>query len=145
MTGTGCYNPRLMHRKSTALRLILPALVFLAWLVADAQAAEEAVRSEAPGMNLFQAAVEVSQAAGEGYATATDLADWLVRSLNIPFRQAHHITGSIVAAASAGLLLGGASYLKNGGPLALPFMFAIDAAIIGAGVAWLIKVHAKRN
>lgn len=50
-----------------------------------------------------------------------------------------------MAAASAGLLLGGASYLKNGGPLALPFMFAIDAAIIGAGVAWLIKVHAKRN
>lgn len=45
-------------------------------------------------------------AAGEGYATATDLADWLVRALNIPFRQAHHITGSIVAAASkAGLPL----------------------------------------
>jgi argininosuccinate lyase len=46
------------------------------------------------------------KAAGEGYATATDLADWLVRSLNIPFRQAHHITGSIVAeAAKAGLPL----------------------------------------
>jgi argininosuccinate lyase len=48
----------------------------------------------------------MKKAAGEGYATATDLADWLVRSLNIPFRQAHHITGSIVAeAAKAGLPL----------------------------------------
>ena len=40
-------------------------------------------------------------AAGEGYATATDLADWLVRTLNMPFREAHHITGRIVAAAAA--------------------------------------------
>ena len=39
----------------------------------------------------------MKKAAGEGYATATDLADWLVRTLNIPFRKAHHITGSIVA------------------------------------------------
>ncbi len=31
-----------------------------------------------------------------GYATATDLADWLVKNLQIPFRQAHHITGTIV-------------------------------------------------
>jgi argininosuccinate lyase len=48
----------------------------------------------------------MKKAAGEGYATATDLADWLVRTLNIPFRQAHHITGSIVAdAAKAGMPL----------------------------------------
>jgi argininosuccinate lyase len=48
----------------------------------------------------------MKKAAGEGYATATDLADWLVRTLNIPFRQAHHITGTIVAAAAkAGLPL----------------------------------------
>lgn len=40
--------------------------------------------------------------AGDGYSTATDLADWLVRTLNIPFREAHHITGSIVAKASSG-------------------------------------------
>jgi argininosuccinate lyase len=39
-------------------------------------------------------------AAGEGYATATDLADWLVRTLKMPFRDAHHVTGRIVAAAS---------------------------------------------
>jgi argininosuccinate lyase len=38
--------------------------------------------------------------AGDGYSTATDLADWLVRELNIPFREAHHITGAIVAKAS---------------------------------------------
>ena len=42
----------------------------------------------------------MKKAAGEGYATATDLADWLVRSLNIPFRDAHHITGRIVAKAA---------------------------------------------
>jgi argininosuccinate lyase len=48
----------------------------------------------------------MKKAAGEGYATATDLADWLVRTLGIPFRDAHHITGRIVAAASeAGLPL----------------------------------------
>src|SRR6201989_170418 len=39
-------------------------------------------------------------AAGEGYATATDLADWLVRTLKMPFRDAHHVTGRIVAEAS---------------------------------------------
>ena len=37
--------------------------------------------------------------AGAGYSTATDLADWLVRTLGIPFREAHHITGRIVAEA----------------------------------------------
>jgi argininosuccinate lyase len=45
-------------------------------------------------------------AAGMGYATATDLADWLVRTLKMPFRQAHHATGRIVAmAAQAGVEL----------------------------------------
>jgi argininosuccinate lyase len=39
-------------------------------------------------------------AAGEGYATATDLADWLVRTLKMPFRDAHHVTGRIVARAA---------------------------------------------
>jgi argininosuccinate lyase len=42
----------------------------------------------------------MTQAAGEGYATATDLADWLVRMLKMPFREAHHVTGRIVAAAA---------------------------------------------
>ena len=40
-------------------------------------------------------------AAGQGYSTATDLADWLVRTLKMPFRKAHHVTGQIVAAAEA--------------------------------------------
>ena len=40
-------------------------------------------------------------AAGGGYSTATDLADWLVRVLKMPFRDAHHVTGRIVAAAEA--------------------------------------------
>jgi argininosuccinate lyase len=35
-------------------------------------------------------------AASAGFATATDLADWLVRALGVPFRRAHHITGSLV-------------------------------------------------
>ncbi len=38
-------------------------------------------------------------AAGRGYSTATDLADWLVRELKLPFREAHHVTGTIVKAA----------------------------------------------
>jgi argininosuccinate lyase len=45
-------------------------------------------------------AARMKKMAGEGYATATDLADWLVRSLNMPFREAHHVTGRIVAAAA---------------------------------------------
>ena len=40
-------------------------------------------------------------AAEMGYATATDLADWLVRQANIPFREAHHITGSAVKLAES--------------------------------------------
>jgi argininosuccinate lyase len=38
-------------------------------------------------------------AASSGFSTATDLADWLVRELNLPFRDAHHVTGSLVAVA----------------------------------------------
>jgi argininosuccinate lyase len=39
--------------------------------------------------------------AGDGYSTATDLADWLVRKLAIPFREAHEITGKVVTRAAA--------------------------------------------
>ena len=46
------------------------------------------------------------QAAGDGYATATDLADLVTRTLKLPFREAHHVTGRIVAkAAEAGVPL----------------------------------------
>ncbi|TFG88751.1 MAG: argininosuccinate lyase [Hyphomicrobiales bacterium] len=41
------------------------------------------------------------KAASREYATATDLADWLVQNLGLPFREAHHITGRIVALAEA--------------------------------------------
>ncbi len=44
--------------------------------------------------------VRMRAMAGEGYSTATDLADWLVRTLKIPFREAHHLTGRIVAEAA---------------------------------------------
>ncbi len=39
--------------------------------------------------------------AGSGFATATDLADWLVRVLHLPFRTTHHVTGRLVARAEA--------------------------------------------
>jgi argininosuccinate lyase len=43
----------------------------------------------------------MARAAGSGYSTATDLADWLVRVLDMPFRDAHHITGAAVKRAEA--------------------------------------------
>ncbi|MEJ2625310.1 MAG: argininosuccinate lyase [Pseudolabrys sp.] len=50
--------------------------------------------------DLIPDAARMKKAAGEGYATATDLADWLVRALKMPFREAHHVTGRIVAKAA---------------------------------------------
>ena len=44
---------------------------------------------------------QLAAAAGSGFSTATDLADWLVRVLGLPFRDAHHITGALVAMAEA--------------------------------------------
>lgn len=41
------------------------------------------------------------ESAMSGYSTATDLADWLVRSLNLPFREAHHVTGRVVKLAES--------------------------------------------
>ena len=41
------------------------------------------------------------RAASRGYSTATDLADWLVRAAGLPFREAHHVTGRIVALAES--------------------------------------------
>ncbi|PTX57459.1 argininosuccinate lyase [Litoreibacter ponti] len=38
----------------------------------------------------------LEQAAASGFSTATDLADWLVRTLDMPFREAHHVTGALV-------------------------------------------------
>ncbi len=50
-------------------------------------------------MTANRAVLETS--AASGFSTATDLADWLVRSLNLPFREAHHVTGMLVALAEA--------------------------------------------
>jgi argininosuccinate lyase len=41
----------------------------------------------------------LEKAAGAGFSTATDLADWLVRAAGLPFREAHHVTGALVALA----------------------------------------------
>lgn len=46
-------------------------------------------------------AANMEAAAGSGYSTATDLADWLVREAGIPFREAHHVTGRAVALAES--------------------------------------------
>jgi argininosuccinate lyase len=51
-------------------------------------------------LDLVPDEARMKTAAGEGYATATDLADWLVRTLKMPFREAHHVTGRIVALAA---------------------------------------------
>ena len=62
--------------------------------------------------------------AARGYSTATDLADWLVRALEMPFRQAHHVTGTIVKRAEAlGLSLA---------ELSLGELQAIEPAITGS-------------
>lgn len=49
--------------------------------------------------DLVPQADQLKQATAGGFITATDLADWLVRVLNMPFRDAHHVTGSLVALA----------------------------------------------
>ena len=51
------------------------------------------VRDMAPNAEVMR------EAAASGFSTATDLADWLVRTLKMPFRQAHHVAGSLVALA----------------------------------------------
>ncbi|MEL6550434.1 MAG: argininosuccinate lyase [Pseudomonadota bacterium] len=58
-------------------------------------AMEGMVRDMAPQKENLRAA------AASGFSTATDLADWLVRVLGMPFREAHHVTGSLVAKAEA--------------------------------------------
>jgi argininosuccinate lyase len=60
-------------------------------------ALELSLRAMAGMVADMQPAVEtMAKAAGAGYSTATDLADWLVRELGLPFRDAHHITGAAV-------------------------------------------------
>jgi argininosuccinate lyase len=64
---------------------LMLAIAAMTGMVSDLQANKDVLRS----------------AASSGFATATDLADWLVRTLNLPFREAHHVTGSLVALAES--------------------------------------------
>jgi argininosuccinate lyase len=63
-----------------ALRSFAVAVAAMSGMVEDMEPKAEAMKA----------------AAGRGYSTATDLADWLVRTLKLPFREAHHVTGAIV-------------------------------------------------
>src|SRR6185437_3335350 len=79
----------------------------------DMQEDKEPVFDAAEALTLALAAIEgmvrdlrpdtarMREVAGSGFATATDLADWLVRVLRLPFRTAHHVTGRLVARAEA--------------------------------------------
>jgi argininosuccinate lyase len=79
----------------------------------DMQEDKEAVFDAAETLDLMVAAMTgmvrdmavnvaaMKKAAGSGYSTATDLADWLVREAGLPFREAHHVTGRAVALAEA--------------------------------------------
>jgi argininosuccinate lyase len=79
----------------------------------DMQEDKEQVFDAADNLMLALAAMEgmvrdmaaqrgnLEAAAASGFSTATDLADWLVRVLDMPFREAHHVTGSLVAKAEA--------------------------------------------
>ena len=64
------------------------------------EAAETVALSLAAMTGMFQGAVfnveRMRADAGKGFSTATDLADWLVRELGMPFRDAHHVTGALV-------------------------------------------------
>ncbi|MDX2155963.1 MAG: argininosuccinate lyase [Hyphomicrobiaceae bacterium] len=63
-----------------ALRAYRVAVAAMAGMIADLEPVPDTMRASA----------------GSGYSTATDLADWLVRTLKLPFREAHHVTGAIV-------------------------------------------------
>ncbi|MBB6470088.1 argininosuccinate lyase [Aminobacter lissarensis] len=79
----------------------------------DMQEDKEAVFDAAETLDLMLAAMTgmvgdmtindqaMKKAAGSGYSTATDLADWLVREIGLPFREAHHVTGRAVALAES--------------------------------------------
>ena len=73
--------------------------------------------------------------AGAGFATATDLADWLVRVLRLPFRTAHHVTGRLVARAEAlgvgldGLSLAEMQAVEPGITAAVFDVLTVDASV----------------
>jgi argininosuccinate lyase len=71
--------------------------------VFDAAASLSLVLAATAGMvrDMQPDRARMAAAAGAGFSTATDLADWLVRVLGLPFRTAHHVTGRLVARAEA--------------------------------------------
>ena len=69
----------------------MDALASLSLMVAAMTGMVRDMEPNAPAMK---------KAAGAGYSTATDLADWLVRVVGMPFREAHHVTGRVVKAAA---------------------------------------------
>ena len=93
----------------TALMMVMKGLPLT--YSKDMQEDKEQVFDAADNLMLALAAMEgmvkdmtanresLRAAAATGFSTATDLADWLVRELGLPFRDAHHITGSLVALA----------------------------------------------
>lgn len=96
---------------NTALLMVMKGLPLT--YSKDMQEDKEQVFDAADNLMLALAAMEgmvkdmtanrdsLEAAAGSGFSTATDLADWLVRALNMPFRDAHHVTGSLVALAES--------------------------------------------
>ncbi len=94
---------------NTALMMVMKGLPLT--YSKDMQEDKEQVFDAADALMLALAAMEgmvkdmtanresLAAAAGSGFSTATDLADWLVRVLGLPFREAHHITGALVALA----------------------------------------------
>ena len=112
-------NPDAAERIRAKLGRILGATVALFTVMKglaltyskDMQEDKEQVFDAADNLMLGLAAMEgmvrdmnanrevLATAAASGFSTATDLADWLVRELGLPFREAHHVTGSLVALA----------------------------------------------
>lgn len=96
---------------NTALMMVMKGLP-LAYSK-DMQEDKEQVFDAADNLMLALAAMEgmvndmsanrdsLAAAAGSGFSTATDLADWMVRVLKVPFRDAHHVTGALVALAES--------------------------------------------
>lgn len=101
---------------------------------------------------VFHLAVALLGAGGGGWALPLAIFGFIFVALSFYVRadvkdgSKNHSRNAVIAtivACLAGLALGGAKYAQEGGPGAMPIMFAIDIAIIAAGVWWLMKTGAK--